>query len=372
MPRKIGFWLAIGLAAAVLAWAAWPGTPDNPATLISRIDVIAAVIILAGLPWLIRRRFGPVGNAWLPRALRVAGYALVLALLLVKANVERFEFVRLAERPGFSGVWLGEAVFLVFLAAYVTGLLAVTSRRPPASPTSLAIGTGVGVVLGVTIYVVRPLEGPIHTHSSLLTGIYMVARVIAVPLVCLTGVAAGIAAARRTARRDRRRPRIDPRARAGVVAGLCAGAAAALLVSVLGIGTIALVPHLAHVFQWTLPIAHHRFGSAYAFEAGVTEAGAGYLLVLILFPLVGAGLGAWGGLYASDKPDHGSGGGGGWGRYEPRPGPKPPGGLRLGPQPDLSALDLSHLLTGPDQERLPSSPSSDPGLPHRRERTPVG
>ena len=91
MPRRIVSWLVFLAATAGLVWACWPGAPANPATLINRVDVIAAVVLLAGLPWLARRVFGPAGDSWLARIVRVGGYAAVFALVLVKAEVERSE-----------------------------------------------------------------------------------------------------------------------------------------------------------------------------------------------------------------------------------------------------------------------------------------
>ena len=92
MPRRIVSSLAFLAAAAGLVWAGWPGALANPATVINRVVVIAAVVILAGLPWLARRVFGPAGDSWLARIVRVGGYAAVFALVLVKAEVERSEY----------------------------------------------------------------------------------------------------------------------------------------------------------------------------------------------------------------------------------------------------------------------------------------
>src|ERR1700739_1428247 len=91
MPRTIRYWVALAAAAGARGWAAWPGAPANPATLISRVDVIATVLILAGLPLVVRRKFGDADSNRRPRSLRTAGYAAVFALMLVKADVERAE-----------------------------------------------------------------------------------------------------------------------------------------------------------------------------------------------------------------------------------------------------------------------------------------
>ncbi|MGO8960738.1 MAG: hypothetical protein ACLQFR_25685 [Streptosporangiaceae bacterium] len=409
MPRRIRYWLAVGLMTAALAWAVWSGTPANPATLISRVDVFATALILAAVPWPVARRFGPVRDGWLPRIARFAGYLGVVGLVLAKANAERVEYARSAGRPGLTGLWVGEVLFLLVLSGYVTGLLIATARRSPASPAASTTGVLGGVVLGLTIYVVRPLEGPLHTSSAWLTAVYFVGRLISIPLVLCAAIAVGIAAVRRSANRgsshavgqtpaglgaagpqpvtaeSAAQPSAGSpsRARQGVVAGLCAGAAAALLVSLLGISTIALAPHDARVIQWTLPRHDARAGSVYEFEVSVSEAAAGYLLVLVLFPLCGAGLGAWGGLYGADRPGRpGGDDGGGRGGPDPDPTP-PPGGLQLDNELGPAVVDIRRILDSPEWTGVATgpappgrdtpirTPAPDPAVPDRRERIPA-
>ena len=136
MPRRIVSSLVFLAAAAGLVWADWPGAAANPATLINRVDVVAAVVILAGLPWLARRVFGPVGDSWLTRIVRAGSYAAVFALVLVKAEVERSEYAVRSGRAWLAGAWAGEIIFLLVIAAYVAGILAVTSRRSPLSTST--------------------------------------------------------------------------------------------------------------------------------------------------------------------------------------------------------------------------------------------
>lgn len=329
MPRTIAYRLASGVAAAGLAWVAWQGASRDPATLISRVDVIVTAVMLGGLPFVLRRRFGPMASGWKPRLLRVAGYVIVIALMVVKPYVERFELAKLSGRA-LAGVWAGEVVLLFVLAAYMAALLAVTARRPPARPATLAIGTGAGVVLGVAAYAFRPLADHLRFSNGWLTGLVELGRVIALPLVAGVAITAAVRAARKISRRESQLGRPNVPARQGCAAGLCAGAAAALLLSVLGITTIALVPHAASSLQWTLPGAHVAPGSAYTFEVSFTEAAAGYLLVLIIFPVLGAGLGAWGGLFADNPGPRPGDDGGGGGRGPDHPvEPPPPGGLEL-------------------------------------------
>jgi hypothetical protein len=331
MPRTIAYWLASAIAAAGLAWVAWQGASHDPATLISRVDVIATAAMLAGLPFAVRRRFGPMARGWKPRLLRVAGYLVVVTLMLVKPHVEQIE-LRGRSGAALAGVWAGEVVLLIVLSAYVAALLAVTAQRAPARSATLAIGTGAGVILGIAAYASRPLADHLRFSSGWQTGLFDLGRVIAVPVVAGVAVAAAVRAARRISRRENQLSRTDLRARQGCAAGLCTGAAAALIVTVLGISTIALMPNVASSLRWTLPSAHLPPGSASLFEVSFTEAAAGYLLVLIIFPLLGAGLGAWGGLFVADNPGRrpGEDGGGGGGRGPDSPvDPPPPGGREL-------------------------------------------
>jgi hypothetical protein len=380
MPRRIVYCAMTAAAAAVLAWATWPGAAHNPATLISRVDLVAAVLILAGLPPVVRRRYGPVGSGWVPRLVRGGGYAIVVALIMVKADVEQLELAPRLRLSGtqLAGVWLGEIAFLVVISAYVATLLSVTARRPPASPAALGIGTGAGVALGIAVYALRPLINYTPESGRWLPVLVGMAKFVAVMLLLFAAVRAAIAAARHSSRRETQRPRINARAQQGFAAGICVGISAALLVSILGISTIALAPHTAASIQWTLPEklmvpgrgASMAPGAVSVFEVGFSQAAAGYLLVLIVFPLLGAGLGAWGGLFAEGDTGHrpGGGGGGGGGPEDPGSGPTPPGGVRdvpdeAGPWP----LDLDHL-TG-DWDELAEFPELDPESP---ERVPAG
>jgi hypothetical protein len=376
MPRRIVCSLAFAAAAAGLIWAGWRGAAANPATLVDRVDVIAAVVLLAGLPWLVRRVFGPPGGSRLARAVRVGGYAAVFVLVLAKAEVERSEFVSLPGRAWFAGVWTGEIVFLVVVAAYVAGLLAATARRPPFSPVALAIGTGAGGAAGLILYALPPLGSWLHITIGWLAVGYRVARVAAVPLVLGTAIAAGLAAARRTAGRRRQLPLADARARQGLAAGLCAGAAAALIFCVLSTGTVALLPHAVKPLEWVFTNPDHVRASLdnynpalYQFEMSVADTAAGYLLALVCFPLLGAGLGAWGGLYAAGPSQGGGGGGGG-----PSPGPEPPppsGGRRLGGDRPPAVLRGNYLVDFPVPGAGPAAPDDDHAAP-RPATTPVG
>ena len=88
MPRKIGYWLTLGVVAACVVAAAWPGAPIDPATLMSRLSALSIVLLIAVVHWPVRRRYGPLGSSWTARILRIGGFALVAALIPVKSAVE--------------------------------------------------------------------------------------------------------------------------------------------------------------------------------------------------------------------------------------------------------------------------------------------
>ena len=122
------------------------------------------------------------------------------------------------------------------------------------------------------------------------------------------------------------------------------GVTCALLVSVLGISTIAVAPHAASSIQWTIPGGNLSANSVYRFEVAASHAVAGYLLILIIFPFLGAGIGAWGGLFAEGNRGLRPGGGGGGGTKPPRPKtPRPGGGLLLDGSPPFTAASLLSL-----------------------------
>ncbi|HEY9242539.1 MAG TPA: hypothetical protein VIP48_11185 [Streptosporangiaceae bacterium] len=376
MPRRIARWLAFAAAAGGVLWVGWAGPAGRPATPLTRVDVVVAVLILALLPWPVRRRYGPVGAGWLAPAIRIAGYALVFALLLVKAQVESRDSMVAGSQAGLAGAWTGETVFLLVLAGYTAGLLAVTGQRPPAGRAALIIGIGAGVAAGLVSYALPPVH-PLHVPAGWLTDLYQAGRLLAVPLLICGGVAAGLAAARRTpATRRGRLSVVDYRSRQGFAAGLCAGGAGALLFVLLSTGTIVLAPHVQEPLRWSFATAAGRFNDSYPlldrFGTGAANTAAGYLIALIIFPLIFAGLGAWGGMYGAERPGQrpGGGGGGGGGGGPRRPKPPPPDGGRRRDD------DLPAILRGGYLKELPGladlSPAPREIAPDPPERVPAG
>jgi len=93
MQRRIGTALLFAVAAGAAAWAAWPGPPSYLAISNHRALVVAVIVVLAGLPLLARRLFGPAGRSRTARALRVCTYAAVLALMPAQNVIEGFRDV---------------------------------------------------------------------------------------------------------------------------------------------------------------------------------------------------------------------------------------------------------------------------------------
>ncbi|HEY1641351.1 MAG TPA: hypothetical protein VGG35_11735 [Streptosporangiaceae bacterium] len=316
--------LAFAAAAAGLAWAAWRGQPGGPAVAVDRADVMAMTVILAGLPCLLRRRYGPArgraGQAW-----RAAGYAVLLSLVAAKGVVERYAYAPPGMHWAQPLLWIGEPFFLLVMAGYTVMLLMMTSRRSRTRPASMAIGAVAGAAATVLACALGPLGAPLHVAGTGPAIRYDAALAAGALLALAAPVAAALAAVRRSRRRD---PGGDA-ARAGVAAGAVAGAAAALLTATTSTWLIALLPGHPGLLRWAAAhFGYYSIGGAPPhglpdFAAGYSSYAAGYLIVLLLFPLLGCGLAAWPALFAagSRPPGNGRGGGGGPG---PQPAPVPP------------------------------------------------
>jgi membrane-associated phospholipid phosphatase len=299
LNRGVGYPLAFAAAAVGTAWSVWSGPPGDSAIVINRVDVITISVILAGLPWVTRRARGPMAVGRQARMIRTAGYAAMLVLVLVKAAVERVADAPPNNLEAMARAWTGEIAFLAVMVGYAAVILAYTASRSPAARATVAIGTAVGVVLGVLVYVLGPLGFPLRFTGWWPARLYDAAMALGALLALCAPVAAGLAAARRA---DGSMP-ARSRARQGAIAGLCTGAAAALVVAALSTATIALLPYDAglrnwaasHIGQWTpavgqvTPVVGPRLG----YVAGNSAFAAGYLVVLLLGPLAGCGLGAW-------------------------------------------------------------------------------
>jgi hypothetical protein len=121
------------------------------------VYVTGTVVLLAVLPWVVRRYFGPVRGGWAPRAARVGGCALVLALIAAKAVKDRDGSKLGTYFVIVPGEWVLEIVLLLVIAGYLAGLLIVTSQRIRLTRSGLPIGIGAGAVTAGVLYPLAPL-----------------------------------------------------------------------------------------------------------------------------------------------------------------------------------------------------------------------
>jgi DUF1707 SHOCT-like domain len=303
--------LAFAAGAAGLGWVGWPGASSNSATPLNRVYVTGTVVVLAVLPWAVRRYFGPVRGGWAPRAARAGGYAMVLALIAAKAVKDRLGSKLGAYFPVIPPVWALQIVLLLVIAGYLAGLLILTSQRLRLTRSGPPIGIGFGAVTAGVLYAFAPLGVafipffPLDPESWLgsLWGLVS----LALPLA--TGFLVARLAARDT------RPGVLNPAGKGCLAASCATATAALLLAVLTSVTIALFPR--HVPLQNPPpppgggcetcdpgntVIPPGLRHEYWVELSVGQAGQAPLAALLLAPFLGAGLGALSGGLAGKSP----------------------------------------------------------------------
>ena len=336
LVRRAGRSLVFAAAAAWVTWAAWPGPAGNIATAVARVDVVTVLLVLAGLPLLARRLFGPPAAGPAARVLRAGAYAAVLVLTVAKASVEQVVnappvVARQAATGGVQPVafiWFAETIFLLIVAGYVAAILVMTARRPRVAPATLAIGTGAGIVLGVVMCAVVPLGLAKDATEPWLAG-SAIDPVVALAWILLLG--GPLAAGGMTGWRYRGpgSPGQVDKARVwqGFVAGFLATGVGALIVTAVGTGTVALMPKSGGLLRWLYSGQHLSAAVAHNRELWASMNAQGYFLILLFFPIIGLILGAAGSSWAfvrgSGEPGSPPGGGGPPGL---EPAPDPPGG----------------------------------------------
>ena len=304
-------WVLFAAAAACAAWAAWP-QPGVGHAAVSQFHVIATVLLLAGLPLLARRFFGPAIPSRAGRSLRFFCCAAVLAFLPALAVVEAFTNLTPARyaykyvfciaqgwsdaSPGCGGVpgrstggppWPGEIVFLLLTAGYVGVILFLTSQRSRVTRGTLAIGIGAGLLLGVVMYVVAPLGLNNYATDPWLPG-SRVDPLVVLAWILLTGGPAGAAvlASRRYREPDGAEPSHSARIGQGIAAGVLATGTGAMFVTALGTGTTALMLRSAWLRHW-LYHGHLSALATYRHEIYAGNNVNGYALILMAFPVIG-------------------------------------------------------------------------------------
>jgi len=227
-------------AAGIVVWVVWPGSSSDYAVPVNRIVVPVLLGLLALLPLLVRRSYGPARPGLLPRTVRVVGYLVVLAVIAGHAVQER-EGQKLGAYfgAGFGGLPMSviAGIFALVLAGYAATILILTSQRVHLTRVAVPIAMGTGTLTGVAMYA----RFSFHLWSgargmSLQDLGWGWWGFVALGLPLLTG----FAVARRAARDTPANGMIP--ARQGSLAAVCGTGTAVLVLAALTAVTIAISP----------------------------------------------------------------------------------------------------------------------------------
>ena len=240
--------------------------------------------------------------------------------------------------------WGGEIGILIFTACYVAVILALTARRTPVAPATLAFGAAAGLMIGAVMYALAPVglnfRYPYRPwlHNGWAASLCIAPAWI---LVFCAPLAAGVLASRRCHVTGDSGQVSVARAWQGFAAGLVSGGVGAVFVTVFGSGTTALLVRSAWLRGWLYHGQHLTATVVYGRELFATGNLVGYFALLVAFPVIGLMMGLTGAGIATTirpLPDGGRPGG--------PPGPEPV------PDP-------------PDDSRLPDPGADQTGLPGR-------
>ena len=175
------------------------------------------------------------------------------------------------------------------MALYAAGILWMTARRvSKISPAAQAVGGGCAVVGGLAVYGLSPTGRTWDAGWGWLNtviGLAVVLVVLGTPMV-----AGGWAAAR-----SRASTPSEDWLKQGILAGTVVGAVGALLITVLTIPTMLVFPDRVPL-KWANPSPLVPHGTVFEIQMSLGDAAVGYLVWLLLGPLLGATLGlagAW-------------------------------------------------------------------------------
>jgi hypothetical protein len=221
--------------------------------------------------------------------------------MVPRGGIDRHTF-DVFQGPGVPGSssggpdWAGEIGILIFTACYLAIVLALTARRAPVAPATLAISAGAGLALGAVMYAVAPLglnfkypTRPWPPGSAVDTFVALAwILVFGAPLV--SGVIAGL----RCHVPDDPGQASVARAWQGLAAGLVSGGVGALFVTVSGSGTTALLVKSVWVRDVLYHGQHLTASAVYGRELYASQDVTAYFALLIGFPLIGLVMGLTG------------------------------------------------------------------------------
>jgi hypothetical protein len=331
MASRVRNTILFSVAAAYLAWTAVPGSTSAVNTAFIWLRTIGTIMMLAVLPWLVRRRLGPVIDSRLAKSVRIATFGGIMVLVVALGNVEHInDMPRYLAAAGSHnqpsiGMLLPWSAFLVLVAVYTATVLVVTAQRSRVTPITVAIGTGMGIALGLAMYAIMPLGLGNDATAPWLRGSAIDPLVVVAWVLLLGGpLAATLLAGWRW--RGSAGPLVpaEARIRQGLAAGPLMTVVGSLVVCTLGPVTMALLPNAGWLVRLLYPGQHLTPVGVDNLVHGYFAAG--YFLIWLAFPIIGLVIGAltalcaWGNL-AARQGDQGPGGGPGGPGREPEPPP---------------------------------------------------
>jgi hypothetical protein len=270
------------------------------------------VLVVAVLPLLSRRFFGPASPGRFARSLRILCGAAVL--VLVPVSVILLIFNRLvptrpayylawciaqgwSDTQGCGGVpgrssggptWQAEILIMLLITGYVGLTLFLTSRRARIARSTLVIGVGTGALFGAVMLAVDPLGFYNFATDPWLPGSDVDPLVVLAWLLLFGGpAAAAVLAGRRCRGPDGARLPHKDRIGQGIAAGVLANGTAAMFTITLG----TFMTFLTVRSPWLLrQVTHGRHMSAlatYRYELNTSNHAGGYVLMLMFFPVIG-------------------------------------------------------------------------------------
>ena len=369
MPRRLGRAALFAVAACFAAWAAWP-RPWAGHVAEGRFNAIAPVLVVGVMPLLSRRFFGPASPGRAGRFLRVFCCGATLALLSTQTILLVFT-MRTPTQPAYRSIfcdsqggspgcvgvvpgrssggptWQGEILVLLLIIGYVGVTLFLTSRRSQVARSTLAIGTGIGLLFGGVMYAVDPLGLQKWATNPWLPG-SKADPLVALAWILLFGgpAAAAVLAARRCRDPGGARPPHNIRIGQAIAAGVLANGTAALFTTALGTGTVMLTLRSPWLLHWLNHGQHLTAIATYRYQLSVGNGAGAYVLMLITFPVIGLIMSALAAGVANPAPSQSSrppGNGGG----PPGPGPKPEPGPPDGERAEADRVPAPALFSVP-------------------------